>query len=136
MARRKILWRVLLILSALAFTGFWISHAAEISPGNKLPPGYVVRGNCVPNMGYHAGHKDAERGKIHRMVVLNVFNGEVIGFETEQDAQEGWRPWFDQPEGKAITHEGMEHFPHYTQHIFIKKPPTAEQCKASKGPGF
>lgn len=53
---------------------------------------------------------------------LRVFNGDVIGFQFEVDAKDGWRPWYDQPEGKPTTHEGG--IPHYTQTMYIKKGPT------------
>jgi hypothetical protein len=61
---------------------------------------------------------------------LRVFNGEVIGFIFELDAKEGWKPWYDQAEGKPTAHDGS--IQHYTQTIYIKKGPTVEECKASK----
>ena len=63
---------------------------------------------------------------------VRVFNGEVIGFLFEVDAKDGWKPWYDEPEGKPRSHGGDN--PHYTQLIMIKKGPTAEECKTSKGP--
>jgi len=63
---------------------------------------------------------------------LRVFNREVIGFLFEVDAKEGWKPWYDQPEGKPTARDGGQE--HYTQTIYIKKGPTAEECKSSKGP--
>ena len=112
-------------------------HAAEVTlgPDLKIPPYYKAANNrCLPGRGYllTAAAPNYPPTEFPRMN-LRVFNGEVIGFMFEVDAKEGWRPWYDQPEGKPTTHEGRS-LPHYQQTIYIKKGPTAEECKASKGP--
>jgi hypothetical protein len=67
------------------------------------------------------------------MVALWIYNGEVIGLLFEALARDGWRPWYDEPEGKPAIH-GTEP-PHYSQQIMFKRGPTAEECKVAKGPG-
>ena len=65
-------------------------------------------------------------------MILRVFHGEVIGVIFEVEAKEGWKPWYDQPEGQPTTHDGSP--PHYTQTISLKQGPTVEECNAAKGP--
>ena len=111
-----------------------VTQAGEVTigPENKIPPHYKAGGRCSPGRGYNASAEAPNYPSTYPKMNLRVFNGEVIGFLFELDAKEGWKPWYDQPEGKPTTHEGGE--PHYTQTIYIKKGPTAEECKASKGP--
>ena len=87
-----------------------------------MQPGSRVQFHC----------RGAELSFQYPKVNLRVFNGEVIGFTFEVPAKEGWKPWYDQPEGKPTAHDGS--IQHYTQTIYLKKGPTAEECKAAKGP--
>ena len=112
-----------------------VTQAGEvmIGPENKIPPYYKAGGGrCSPGRGYNFSAEAPNYPSTYPKMNLRVFNGEVIGFLFEVDAKEGWKPWYDQSEGKATTHEGGE--PHYTQTIYIKRGPPAEECKASKGP--
>ncbi|MGH7775513.1 MAG: hypothetical protein ACREQA_25075 [Candidatus Binatia bacterium] len=111
-----------------------LTQAGEVTigPENKIPPYYKAGGRCSPGRGYNASAEAPNYPSTYPKMNLRVFNREVIGFLFELDAKEGWKPWYDQPEGKPTTHEGGP--PHYTQTIYIKKGPTAEECKAAKGP--
>jgi len=109
--------------------------AAEmvLGPDLKIPLYYKAgSGSCSPGRGYNMSAEAPGYPSTYPKMNLRVFNGEVIGFLFELDAKEGWKPWYDQPEGKPTSHEGSA--AHYTQTIYIKKGPTAEECKASKGP--
>jgi len=111
------------------------SYAAEVTlgPDLKIPPYYKAgSGRCSPGRGYNMSAEAPGYPSTYPKMNLRVFNGEVIGFLFELDAKEGWKPWYDQPEGKPTSHDGSH--AHYTQTIYIKKGPTAEECKASKGP--
>lgn len=104
-----------------------------LGPDLKIPPHYKAgSGGCRPGRGYTFGAEAPNYPSTYPKLNLRVFGGEVIGFLVEVSAKEGWKPWYDQPEGKPTSHEGSP--PHYTQTIYIKKGPTAEECKASKGP--
>lgn len=109
------------------------SYAAEVTlgPDLKIPPHYKAgSGGCRPGRGYTFSAEAPNYASTYPKMNLRVFNGEVIGFVFEVPAKEGWKPWYDQPEDKPQTHGGS--IPHYTQTIYIKKGPTAEECKASK----
>jgi len=109
--------------------------AAEITlrPDLKIPPYFKPgSGGCNPGRGYTFGAEAPNYASTYPKLNLRVFNGEVIGFTFEVPAKEGWKPWYDQPEGKPTEHDGS--IPHYTQTIYFKTGPTAEECKASKGP--
>lgn len=111
------------------------ARAAEVvlGPDLKIPPHYKPgEGGCRPDRGYTFSAQAPNFPSTYPKLNLRVFNGEVIGFIFELDAKEGWKPWYDQPEGKPTQHDKSP--PHYTQTIYIKKGPTAEECKASKGP--
>ena len=104
-----------------------------LGPNLKIPPNYKAKSKrCRPGKGYIFAAWAPNYPLTFPMMNLRVFNGEVIGFVFEVDAKEGWKPWYDQEEGKTISHGGG--IPHYGQTILIKKGPTAEECKASKGP--
>jgi hypothetical protein len=111
------------------------SHSAEVTlgPDLKIPPHYKPgSGGCSPGRGYNFSAEAPNYSSTYPKLNLRAFNGEVIGFVIEVPAKEGWKPWYDQPEGKPTQHDNSP--PHYTQTIYIKKGPTAEECKASKGP--
>ena len=119
--------KVVIVMTMLAAFGLGNLYSASL----KIPPHYKPRsGRCTPGKGYVLGAK-APNYHSH-LPALNLwgFNGEVIGFMFEVHTKEGWKPWYDQPEGKPIVHGKGP--PHYSQIFFIKKPPTAEECKASK----
>ena len=128
--------RRLLILIAVALgLGAGNLYAAEVilGPDLKIPPHYKPGGgSCSPGRGYSFSAEAPNYPSTYPKLNLRVFNGEVIGFIVEIEAKEGWKPWYDQPEGKPTVHDNSP--PHYTETIYIKKGPTAEECKASKGP--
>jgi hypothetical protein len=104
-----------------------------LGPDLKIPPHYKPgSGECRAGRGYTFSAQASNYPSTDPKMNLRVFNGEVIGFVFELDAKEGWNPWCDQPEGKPTAHDGS--IQHYTQTIYIKKGPTAEECKASQGP--
>ena len=130
---KKIITLITLTLATLGL-GSW-PYAAEVTlgPDLKIPPYYKAgSGRCSPGRGYNMSAEAPGYPSTYPKMNLRVFNGEVIGFIFELEAKEGWKPWYDQPEGKPTAHEGSIF--HYTQTIYIKKGPTAEECKASKGP--
>jgi len=121
------------LLAIWLYQGTTQAGEVTIGPENKIPPYYKPgSGRCSAGRGYSASAEAPNFPSTYPKMGLRVFNGEVIGFQFEVDAKDGWRPWYDQPEGKPTTHEGG--IPHYTQTIYIKKGPTAEECKSSKGP--
>lgn len=125
---------------SIAFTvaslGFVASpYAAEVTlgPDLRIPPHYKPGGgSCSPGRGYSFGAEAPNHPSTYPKLNLRVFNGEVIGFTFELDANGGWKPWYDRAEGKPTVHDGS--IKHYTQTIYFKKGPTAEECKLSKGP--
>lgn len=111
------------------------SFAAEVilGPDLRIPPHYKPGGGqCSPGRGYSFSAAAPNHPSTYPKLNLRVFNGEVIGFIFELDVKEGWKPWYDQPEGKPTVHDGS--IKHYTQTIYFKKGPTADECKLSKGP--
>jgi hypothetical protein len=126
-----------LVIGTFALTIFnpALSYAAEsliLGPENKIPPYYKAsEGGCRPGRGYSLSAQATNHPSTYPKMNLRVFNGEVIGFVFEVDAKDGWKPWYDQPEGKPTSHDGS--IQHYTQTIYVKKGPTADECKASKG---
>src|SRR5262245_10413273 len=130
MAKRTVIALISVILGLA--TG---SYAAEVTlgPDLKIPPHYKPgSGGCSAGRGYSFSAEAPNYPSTYPKLNLRVFNGEVIGFTFEVPAKEGWKPWYDQPEGKPTEHDGS--IPHYTQTIYFKKGPTAEECKSSKGP--
>ena len=122
---------------AIILMGFVLTetYAAEVILGQdlKIPPHYRPgSGTCSAGRGYSFSAEAPNYPSTYPKLNLRVFNGEVIGFIVEIEAKEGWKPWYDEPEGKPAAHE--DGHPHYTQTIYIKKGPTAEECNASKGP--
>lgn len=110
------------------------SSSAQVilAPDLKIPSHYRAGKRCDPGRGYGFTAEAPNFPSTYPKLNLRVFNGEVIGFIFELDAKEGWKPWYDQPEGKPTAHDGS--IQHYTQTIYIKKGPTAEECKLAKGP--
>jgi hypothetical protein len=105
-----------------------------LGPDLKIPPYYEpLSETCRPGRGYLFGAKAPNYPRTFPFLNLWVFNGEVIGFVLAVDAKQGWKPWYRQEEGKPTTHGGQT-IPHYSQIIFVKEPPTATECKGSRGP--
>ena len=79
------------------------SYAAEVlGPNLKIPPYYKTgSGQCSTGRGYNMSAEAPNYPSTYPKMNLRVFNGEVIGFTFELDAKEGWKPWYDQPEGKS-----------------------------------
>ncbi len=126
--------KIIIIATILIGFTFGEPYGAEVTlgPDLKVPPYYTPGKRCDPGRGYNFSAEAPNYPSTYPKMNLRVFNGEVIGFLFELDAKEGWKPWYDQPEGKPTVHEGGP--PHYTQTIYIKRGPTVEECKASKGP--
>ena len=108
------------------------ARGVTLGPDLKIPPHYKAGKRCRPGRGYNFTAKAPNHPSTLPKMNVRVFNGEVIGFLFEVDDKDGWKPWYDEPEGKPRSHRGGT--PHYTQLILIKKGPTKEECKASKGP--
>ncbi len=127
--------KVIIIAFALVAFALGDLYAASVTlgPNLKIPPNYkLANKRCFPGRAYNFKTQAPNYPSTSPRMNLRVFNGEVIGFSLEVDAKEGWKPWYDQVEGKPVSHRGGT--PHYHQTIFIKKAPTAAECKASKGP--
>lgn len=127
---KTIVLAIFVSLGLAASTG-----AAEVTlgPDLKIPPHYRPgSGGCTAGRGYSFSAEVPNYPSTYPKLNLRVFNGEVIGFIFEAEAKEGWKPWYDQPEGKPTKHDDGP--AHYTQTIYVKKGPTAEECKSAKGP--
>ena len=119
--------KVVIVVSMLAAFGLGNLYAA----GLKIPPHYKpISGRCRPGKGYILGPTAPNYPSHYPTLDLWAFNGEVIGFTFEVHAKDGWKPWYNQPEGKPVVHGKGP--PHYSQYLVIKKGPTAEECKAPK----
>ena len=107
--------------------------AAETAAPSKIPAHYKLgSGGCRPGSGYSFIAEAYSHPSTYPKLILKVFNGEVIGVIFEVPAEAGWKPWYDQPEGKPISHGSGP--AHYSQAIQLKAPPTAEECRSSSGP--
>lgn len=125
---------VLSVLMIVASAGAQLDAAKTIlGPDLKIPSHYRSgSARCTPGRGYSFSADAPNYPSTYPKLNLRVFNGEVIGVVFEVPAKEGWKPWYDQPEGKPTAHDGSHE--HYTQTIYFKKGPTAEECKQSKDP--
>ena len=112
--------------------GVW-THAAERPAWkSEIPNHYkLVGGDCRAGRGYTFIAEATGHPSTYPKLILRVFNGEIIGMVFEADASAGWRPWYDQPKGEPISHGGGP--AHYSQAIYVKRPPTAEECASSAG---
>lgn len=116
-----------LVLSPLA------SQAQETSSIEfKLPPYYKLKSRCIPEHGYVAIPEAPDHPPALPLVAVFVYRGEVIGVLFEAHEKDGWRPWYDEPEGAAVSHDGGPR--HYSHTAMFRKGPSAEECKAAKGP--
>ena len=94
-----------------------------------VPQHYVVRPHCTPGRGFFAAPRAPDHTTNLPFMAVLVFDNEVIGFLFEVHEKEGWKPWYDQSQGRPIRHGDGP--PHYSQTIMIRKGPTPEQCKAA-----
>ena len=111
------------------------TYATESTPKSKLniPAHYKLgSGGCRAGGGYSFIASAPGHPSTYPKLILKVFNGEVIGMIFEAGVEAGWKPWYGQPKGKPISHGGGP--AHYSQTIYLKKPPTATECASSKGP--
>ena len=113
-----------------------VADGSEPSPGGitGLPaPYHLGQGGCRAGRGYSFVAQTPNHPSTYPKLLLRIFNGEIIGMVFEADAAAGWKPWYDQPAGKPVSHgDGPAH---YSQAIYIKAPPTAADCAKSSGPG-
>lgn len=122
-----------LIFFATLISSSAISQAQDMSSGEfKLPPYYKLKTRCIPEHGYVAIPEAPEHPAALPLVGVFVYRGEVIGVLFEAHERDGWRPWYDEPEGKPVSHDGGPR--HYSHTAMFKKGPSAEECKTSKGP--
>lgn len=120
---------------ALCISAFAVapSYAQDASAARiPVPRHYVVKHHCMPDRGFVAVAEAPGYPSTYPKLNLLVFKGEVIGVLFEAEEKDGWKPWYNQPEGKATSHDGGP--AHYTQTLMFKKGPTAEECKAAKTP--
>jgi hypothetical protein len=72
----------------------------------------------VPGMGFHYA-------PLGPSVVLAVgHEGEITAFELISPAEQGWFPWFDQPEDSPMEIPGLGEV--YTQHLWVVDPASLE----------
>ena len=98
----------------------------------KLPPYYTVKSDCIPGRGYVALAEAPGHAPELPLLALLVYRGEVVGALFEAHEKDGWRPWYNEREGEAVSHDGGPR--HYSHTVMFKKGPTARQCKTAKGP--
>lgn len=103
---------------------------AHDAPGAKLPAHYVVKGQCRAGRGFVAVAEAPGYAPTYPLLHLLVFEGEIIGALFEVRESDGWKPWYNQPEGKPVSHDGGPR--HYSHTIMLKGGPTAEQCKTAR----
>lgn len=77
---------------------------------------YAQISEYVPQMGRH--HGIAGPG----LVLAVSPQGEVNAFELIFPSEQGWYPWFDQPEGEPMELPGLGQV--YTQHLYVVDPST------------
>jgi hypothetical protein len=109
------------------------THAAERPAWkSEIPNHYkLVSGDCRAGRGYSFVAEATGHPSTYPKLILLVFNGEIIGTIFEADASAGWKPWYDQPKGAPMSHGGGP--AHYSQAIYVKRPPTTEECASSTG---
>ena len=110
----------------------WITDPATVNPGQRPTPvpltlealrevnpaleQYEQISEYVPHMGYHYG-------VMGPALVLAVSpEGDINAFELIFPAEQGWHPWFDQPEGEPMELPGLGEV--YTQHLYVVDPAT------------
>lgn len=68
----------------------------------------------VPHMGYHYGMTGPG------LVLAVSPEGDINAFELIFPVEQGWFPWFDQPEGEPMELPGLGMV--YTQHVYLVDP--------------
>lgn len=129
MQRKSVICSIAIGL-AISTSHVFVSPSSAADP--KIPAHYKPTGGCRPGHGYSFVASAPSHPSTYPKLILRVFKGELIGMIFEAGAETGWKPWYDQPNGKPVSHgDGPAH---YSQAIWLKTPPTAEQCATSKGP--
>ena len=90
---------------------------------------YTKSPNCIENVGFVYFSPHLATANKARVSIL-TFNDEIIGIISAWPASEGWFPHADQPEDNPIN---IRDIPSYTQAIYFKDPPTAEDCAIATG---
>ena len=130
---KNVLAAVSLVIAALGLSSVVAAEERTSESKFKIPPHYKLgSGGCRPGSGYSFVTEAPGHPSTYPKLVLKVFNGELVGMIFEVDAGAGWKPWYDQPNGKPISHAAGP--AHYSQAIYIQRPPTAEECASSTGP--
>jgi hypothetical protein len=122
-------------LSALSASVFAAETSAPSAARQTtgIPPHYKPgHSGCRPGAGYSFIAEAPGHPSTYPKLLLRVFDGEVIGIVFEADAEAGWKPWYDQPAGKPISHGNGPL--HYSQSLYFKSAPTADDCAKSAGP--
>ncbi|MBX9826599.1 MAG: hypothetical protein K2Y27_16610 [Xanthobacteraceae bacterium] len=127
---KRFVARLVVIGLSLPIADAFVSPSAAAD--TKIPPHYTVSGGCRPGGGYSFVASAPGHPSTYPKLILRVFKGELIGMIFEAGTESGWKPWYDQADGKPVSHGSGP--AHYSQAIWLKTPPTAEQCAASKGP--
>ena len=70
----------------------------------------------VPQQGYHYGVEGPG------LILAVSSEGDINAFELIFPAEDGWFPWFDQPEGEPMEMPGLGEV--YTQHLYVVDPET------------
>lgn len=125
----------MLICCAVSMFAISADAAAETSSQAiaGLPSHYhLAAGGCRPGNGFSFVADTPDHPSTYPKLVVRVFNGEIIGVVFEAEAASGWKPWYDQPEAKPLSHHGGP--PHYSQAIYFKAPPTAADCANATEP--
>ena len=112
----------------------WITEPGSVQPGqdpvylpltlealtaaNPALEQYQRMSDYVPQMGYHYG-------VMGPALVLAVSpEGDINAFELIFPVEQGWYPWFDQPEGEPMELPGLGEV--YTQHLYLVEPATLD----------
>lgn len=110
----------------------WITDPATVQPGqtpdllpltlealteaNPALEQYERMSDYVPQMGYHYGVMGPG------LILAVSPEGDINAFELMFPVQQGWFPWFDQPEGEPMELPGVGEV--YTQHLYVVEPAT------------
>lgn len=119
----------------IAFSLFLVCASAAYAQERRrvevgIPAHYVVKTRCIPDRGFIAVSEAPNHPPTLAMLNLLIFKGEVIGLLFEVHERDGWKPWYDEPEGQPVSHDGGPK--HYSQLIMLRQGPTAEECKSAK----
>lgn len=87
---------------------------STLTQANPALQQYVALSEYVPGMGIHYGPGGPS------VILVTDENGAINAFELVSPQEQGWFPWFDQPEGQPTTIEGVGDA--YTQHLYVVNP--------------